>query len=126
MAWAQSLDADWSSPTTLYYCVQNRESAVGLEEFEAIAAAVPNFNIVPVISGEDPRLTADRIADELGSNLKSANVYFCGPTKMREALKIGLFKRGLGIHRFHNEEFEMRTGIGVMKWVRSLGRFVGF
>ena len=125
IAWAEGLAADWASPTTLYYCVQSREAAVYLEEFEAIAAAVPNFNVVPVISGQDPRLSAETIAAGLGDKIKSADVYFCGPTKMREALKIGLVKKGLGFNRFHNEEFEMRTGIGVMKWLRTARQFIG-
>lgn len=118
IAWAESLSADWRSPTTLYYCVPSRDKALYLKEFESIAANVPNFNLILVVSGEDKRLSADRIAANLGADLKTADVYFCGPTQMREALKSGLHTKGLGWSRFHYEEFEMRSGIGIMKILR--------
>ncbi|MFK7803225.1 MAG: ferric reductase-like transmembrane domain-containing protein [Anaerolineae bacterium] len=125
IAWAESLPADWPSPTTLYYCVPSRDKALYLTEFESIAAAVPNFNLILVVSGEDKRLSADRIAANLGTELKAADVYFCGPTQMRESLKSGLRTKGLGRSNFHYEEFEMRTGLGIMNWFRWFKRFLG-
>lgn len=121
IAWAQALEPNWPTPARLYYCVRSRQDALYLPQFEAIASRVPNFELVLVVSGQDKRLSADRIADELTGELSSAHVYFCGPTPMRESLKAGLLSRGLRSSNFHNEEFEIRSGVEHwLQWGRRL------
>ncbi len=121
IAWAQALDASWPTPAHLYYCIRSRQDALYLAKLQAIASAVPNFELTAVISGEDKRLSADRIANELNGELHSAHVYFCGPTTMRESLKADLVSRGLRRSHFHNEEFEIRSGVEQwIKWARGL------
>lgn len=121
IAWAQALDSSWPTPARLYYCVRSRQDALYLAELQAIASNVPNFELVLVISGEDKRLSADRIANELNAKLNSAHVYFCGPTPMRDALKAGLVSRGLRGSNFHHEEFEIRSGIE--QWIQRVRGF---
>ncbi|MGB0385584.1 MAG: ferredoxin reductase family protein [Ardenticatenaceae bacterium] len=121
IAWAQALEPNQTAPTRLYYCVRSRQDALYLAEFEAIATRVPNFELLLVVSGEDKRLSADRIANELNDKLNWAHVYFCGPTPMRESLKAGLREHGLRSSNFHNEEFEIRSGIEQwIQWFRRL------
>ncbi len=120
IAWAETLTEEWSTPIRLYYCVRSRKQAVHLDKLEAIAHKVKNFKVILVVSNEHNRLTAERIAHELGTQLKSAHAYFCGPTTMREALRVGLMARGLRRSRFHYEEFEMRQGIGLTRLVKKV------
>ena len=49
--------------------------------------------------------------------MSAVNAYFCGPKAMRESLKSGLESLGLKRGAFHYEEFEIRSGIGVRKFV---------
>ncbi|HSH01307.1 MAG TPA: ferredoxin reductase family protein [Anaerolineae bacterium] len=116
LAWSGMLKEGWSSPTTLYYCVPSRGEALYVEYWEALAARVKNFEFVLVVSGEGPRLSAEGIAAHLGAGLKSASVYFCGPVPMRAVLKKGLVARGLRRRKFHYEEFEIRSEVGV-RWL---------
>ncbi len=124
IAWAQSLESDWSSPTRLYYCVQAHDEALHLTEFQAVARATPNFDLILIASDRDERLTASRIASEVGKDLSSAEVYFCGPYRMRESLKAGLVSHGLRRSNFHNEAFEMRSGLGLTSIIRRVARLV--
>jgi len=85
-----------------------------------------SFEVIPIVSGEHKRLTAEQIANELREQLKGAHAYFCGPTAMREALRVGLMARGLRRARFHYEEFEMRQGIDLTRLVHwAWHRLVG-
>ena len=118
IAWAEALSPDWATPTHLYYCVSESGAAIYLRAFEQIAASVPNFNFTLVVSDEGTRLTADRIEFDLEGDLAQTNVYFCGPTGMRETLRHGLVAKGLGFNRFHYEEFEMRQGVGITRFMR--------
>ena len=124
MAWAQALPINWSTPTHLYYCVRHRDQAVGIDEFEAAANRVDQFSVSVVASKAGKRLDAEQIANALGKEIDKAHVYFCGPAPMREALRSGLIKRGLKMGNFHNEEFEMRTSIGVVRMVRTVLSYV--
>ena len=58
--------------------------------------------------------------NELTGEIKTADAYFCGPTAMREALRSGLVSRGLRRGHFHNEEFEIRDGLGVVKLIQRV------
>ena len=121
IAWAQALEPNWPTPARLYYCVRSRQDALYLAELQSIASSVPNFELTLVVSGEDKRLSADRIVNDLNAELNSAHVYFCGPTSMRETLKADLVSRGLRRSNFHNEEFEIRSGIEQwIQWGRGL------
>lgn len=115
-------------PTHLFYCIQSRDSAVGLAELEAAADADPNLTLHVVDSTVSGRLTADAISDAIGGVGKNVNAHFCGPKPMRKALKDGLVAKGMRRSAFHYEEFEIRSDLGLRKisgWLmaRSLRRF---
>ncbi len=115
MAWAQTLERSLSTPIRLYYCVAARDKAMYIDVLESIANTMDQFETVLVISGRDKRLTAARINNELSSSIGTHEVYFCGPSTMRESLKSDLTTLGLKRGSFHYEEFEIRSGIGVRK-----------
>ena len=118
MAWAQALPNDWSTPTHLYYCVRNVRDAVHYEELREASRRVDNLKVTLIISGNGKRLSAEQIAAELKQEIHKSHVYFCGPEIMCDALKYGLVRRGLPLLNFHNEEFEMRSGVGIMRALR--------
>lgn len=120
MAWAEAMPAEWPSPTRLYYCVPRADDALCIDEFEAVARRVDNFNFTLCTSKEGKRLNAKQIAAELSGDIRDAHVYFCGPVGMRDSLKQGLVNQGLRPDHFHYEEFEMRTGIGVIPFLRRI------
>ncbi|MBO6756949.1 MAG: ferredoxin reductase family protein [Roseibium sp.] len=126
LAFAESLKERETGPVKLYYCVRDTGDIPYVVDLEAIAEKVPNLELVVVNSAEGIRLSPDRVVADLGGNLPSAHVYFCGPTAMRKALKTGLVAKGLRASRFHYEEFEMRTGIGLGRlaaWLWDSGTY---
>lgn len=125
LAFAESLGNKETGPVTLYYCVREGKNAPYEGELAQLAAANPALEVVLVRSAHGERLTAERIANDLAGDISRAHVFFCGPKPMREALRDGLVSGGLRGSRFHFEEFEMRSGIGLRKlagWV--VDRFV--
>jgi predicted ferric reductase len=113
LAFAESLKARQTGPVKLYYCVRERDDIPYAIELERIAEDSGNLELVIVNSNEGMRLTPERIATDLGGSLPQAHVFFCGPVSMRSVLKSGLIQKGLRASRFHFEQFEMRTGIGL-------------
>lgn len=118
MAWTQALTNDSSTPTHLYYCVRTPDDALCLDEFEQAANRVESFDFTSVVSQTGQRLTAEQILTDLSSDIHTAQVFYCGPTEMRETLRGGLIQQGLHPAHFHYEEFEMRTSIGLVRFLR--------
>ena len=112
VAWAEALEAN-APPVWLFYCIKSRESAAHLDTLEAIAAANDGFNLVLVESGKAPRLTAATIAQSIEAPVPEISAAFCGPKPMRETLQRDFQALGLRRSRFHFEEFEIRSGIGL-------------
>lgn len=120
VAWAGALAPD-APDVHLFYCVKSRVGAPHLDEVEAMAAAKPNLHLHVIASAEGTRLSAALIADRVGAvQLGSAKVSFCGPVGLRRSLQHGLSHYGVTGRRFHFEEFEFRTGVGMKRlavWV---------
>ena len=117
LAWAEALK-EGAGPVHLFYCIRSRDEAPHLDEIEAAAKAKPNLTLHLVVSGEGKRLDAEMIASEVGGDLQNAKVAFCGPVLLRNALQNGLRRHGIAGRRFHFEEFEFRTGIGLKRLAR--------
>lgn len=113
LAFGEALKGRESGPVKLYYCLRERDDIPYAVELEALAEAVGNLELIIVNSAEGIRLSAERIVSDLGGDVSAAHVFFCGPAAMRKALRSSLIVRGLKASRFHFEEFEMRTGIGL-------------
>jgi predicted ferric reductase len=125
VAWAQALtDAD--GPVTLIYCVSDERDANHLDDIRAVEAKVANFRVILHTSRSQGRINADAIAGYVDT-LNKAKVNFCGPQRMRQSLAQGLNRFGVSPRRFHYEEFEIRSGVGLQKlatWLlnRALAR----
>ena len=124
MAQALSKQKDTEDKSThLFYCVQNKEQAVHLEELEKIAAQCSRFHLHLCESSQGKRISLEQIKEAIGFDIKKASISFCGPTKLRKTLQ-GWFKsESVPSRRFHYEVFEIRSGIGInpiVKWVLKL------
>ncbi|WP_268808468.1 ferredoxin reductase family protein [Roseovarius albus] len=119
LTWATSLKAD-ADPVHLFYCVRTRNDAVHLSEIEEIAKSKPNLSLHVIVSAEGNRLTADGIAKVVGADLSGVKASFCGPVSLRRVLQKDLLRYGVTPRRFHYEEFEFRTGIGLKRLAQWL------
>jgi len=115
-AWVEMLQKEkTTSKITLYYCVKKSDSAVHLKELREAARGLSAFKLVVVESYKGKRLSAEMIAEDHGAELQNFYVYFCGPALMRKSLIENLARYGVSARRFHYEEFEIRSGIGLKK-----------
>ena len=108
LAWAESLtDAD-RQQITLVWAVATRAEAFAAERLASIAARHPGFTLHIVASAEDGRLTAQKLAGLAPFALRDAELFYCGPTGLREAIESGLKAMGQSPRRVHAEAFELR------------------
>ena len=104
LAWLESLQAapQQAPAADLHYCTRDRDTDAFVPRLEALCAALPGIRLQ--IHGA--RQGASLTAESLGA-AKHAEIWFCGPSGLADALRSGL--RALGWHpRFHQEAFEMR------------------
>ena len=121
LAWAEALDPSAQS-VDLFYCIRSTNDAPHLDEIKRLAAEKTNLNLHVMDSGAGRRMTSAVVVETAGDDLSKLRVSFCGPVRMRETLQRDLRRAGLKSNRFHYEEFEFRTGIGLKKladWVLS-------
>ncbi len=117
-------DSEFSKigPTTLYYCVREKNKVPYLNELTETSKQNENFNLVVVNSSKGERLNAELIIQEHKKTLSESIFYFCGPSKMRNQLRKKLVDGGLKRSNFKFEAFEIRTGIGIRRgfdWFRE-------
>ena len=99
----------------LFYCFKGRNNAPHMQQIEMMCAGLNNVTLHAVDSLTAPRLSASTIEDAISDDLRKSHVYFCGPSTMRENLRRDLHAKGVSHRRFHFEEFEIRSGIGIRK-----------
>jgi len=119
VAWAQSL-TDKDGLVTLFYCVRDAKDAAHLTELQRIEGRLKNFRVIVHDSQIQSRLNADQIVNQMGFEATNAQAYFCGPEAMRKSLAKGLAIKGIPQRKFHFEEFEIRSGIGLRALARLL------
>ena len=104
LAWLESLQvAPEKAPAAdLHYCTRDRTADAFVPRLEALCAALPGIRLH--IHGA--RQGASLTAESLGKS-QHAEIWFCGPSGLADALRSGL--RAMGWQpRFHQEAFEMR------------------
>lgn len=119
VALAQALE-DGAETVDLIYSVRTRDDAAHLEELETLAGRKANLTLHLWESAESGRLDAEGVVRLSGGDLKGARVLFCGATPMRKALWAGLSSHGLRARDFHFEAFEIRTGLGLKRFLDFL------
>lgn len=107
LAWAESLSAKDQRDIHLIVCVQNDEDqALFLPILQAAHARNSHFSFQVVVSKTQGRLTADRLVETTPFPVGAADLWFCGPSKLRQNILTGLERIGHTPKRVHFEYFE--------------------
>lgn len=116
LAWAHDAQNAQNHPITapvhIYYCVRS-ETPDYLNELTSFASQHEAVSLHLINSRTQPRLSAERVAADLGQDLAHAHIAFCGPTAMGQNLETALRPLGVKSGAFHREAFELRSGIGL-------------
>lgn len=98
-----------SRPVTLLYGVNCDRDLVMTEELTALAARLPSFRWLPVVTDENSLceqrgFVTDHFSDEL-LNQGEVDIYLCGPPPMVNAVSGALRDRGIAPGHFWYEKF---------------------
>jgi predicted ferric reductase len=105
LAWAESLADTEPRDIHLVFCVRTPEEAIGLDILQAAAARNPRFSFEMVSTARDGRLTADRLIGTAPFTVSEADLWFCGPTDLKDGILKGLKALGQTPRRLCFEHF---------------------
>ncbi|MFD1696221.1 ferredoxin reductase family protein [Roseibium aestuarii] len=108
LALAQELRSNPQRCVHLFHCVRNTEEAVGDTELAALAQELPNFDFTLHVSKTDGRFTAEGLLARSTVDPGGAELWFCGPAALREAVTGDLKRLGHKPARVRFERFEFR------------------
>ena len=106
LAWAESLTEAERRDIHLVHCVRTQEEAIGVETLRAAAARNPRFSFEVVVTTRDGRLTAERLIRAAPFAVKDADLWFCGPTGLKDGILKGLKAQNQMPRRVRFEQFE--------------------
>lgn len=106
LAWAESLTAAERRKIHLVYCVRSLADAIGLEILHAAAARNSRFSVELVETEHDGRLTAEQLIASVPFPISEADLWFCGPTALKDAILKGLSAMGQKPRRVRFEHVE--------------------
>ncbi|MEO1261750.1 MAG: ferredoxin reductase family protein [Bacteroidota bacterium] len=89
----------------LYWCVNNNDEAVYVDELQEVANKNPNFQITIWSSQKSGYLTTEKLKIE---NYKNKGYLICGPGALKESLIRGLLQKGVSRANIYDEEFAFR------------------
>lgn len=92
---------------TLLYCVQEKDQALFLSEFEE-KFTTTNNKIILLESNNKEFANLSSIKAAISHDLKEANYFLCGPKPMISGLQKTLKSAGLPAGQMHHEAFEFR------------------
>lgn len=108
LAVAESLGGDNKRQIHLVHAVAKEEEAVEAAALEAVAQSVPGFTFSLHSSAQAGRLDAAKLAEAAPFDLDGADLWFCGPPGLRDAIIDGARKSGKRFRRVEFERFEFR------------------
>ena len=105
LAWLEALQSAPTRQADLHYCTRDRDADPMVGRLQTLCAALPKVALTIHSAGHGDLLSATSLKLTAG---EQADVWFCGPRGLADALKKGLKKSWNGRWRFHQEAFEMR------------------
>lgn len=108
LAWAEALTEADRQEISLIWVVSTRTEAFAADRLIAITARHPNLTVHVVTSAEDGRLTAQRLTQLTPFPVRESELFYCGPTGLRDAIVSGLEAMGQSPRRVQHEVFELR------------------
>lgn len=107
IAWAESLSASEERDIHLVVCVRILdEAAIGRPVLEAAQARNSRFSFQIIATAQAGRLTAQRLTASTPFPVGTADLWFCGPTGLREDVLKGLAALGQTPKGIRYEHFE--------------------
>lgn len=108
LAWAEALTETDTQDIALIWVVGTPAEAFAADRLSAIAARHPGLTVQIVASQTDGRLTAQRLAALVPFAIPQAELFFCGPSGLRDSIVAGLKAINQPPRRVHSEAFEFR------------------
>ena len=108
LAWAEALRASDPQEIVLVWAVTARAEAFAAARLADLAARHPGLTVHIVASAESGRLTAARLVSLVPFALRDCELFYCGPTGLREIIVAGLEALAQRPRRIHYEAFELR------------------
>lgn len=125
LAWLQqAVDRDNESDVHLFYCIKGQDLAPHLDEVKRLTQTT-GVTLHLIDSQVRARLSADEVLPYM-EDASATQVYYCGPKNLRQMLQSTLNQNGLRHGRFHFEEFEIRSGIGLRVLLNKILKLVSF
>ena len=109
LAWLESLQnkPTQSPEADLHYCTRNRDTDHFIDRLQALCENLPGVRL-HVHSAEHGDMLSAESLTPAHTKAQNAEVWFCGPRGLADALKNGLRESGITGLRFHQEAFELR------------------
>ena len=109
LAWLESLQKRPSEvrDVDLHYCIRDRETDPFIARLQTLCNALPGIHLGIHSAKHGEMLTASTL-NLAEDRREKAEVWFCGPRGLADALKKSLKNSWTGRLRFHQEAFEMR------------------
>lgn len=108
LAMADALAKDEKRQIHLVHCVRDASEAVRDRPLAEKAAEVPGFTFTLFDSVASGRIDAEKLKSLVPFDLNGAELWFCGPPPLREAIVKGLKSAGVRLSRVEYERFEFR------------------
>ena len=106
LSMARSLPDDVGA-IDLYYCTEDAEAAVLIDELYAVADRHPTVRVIPVAADRLGFLSATDVRAASG-DLARTHVFLCGPPAMITTLRTQFQALGVPDERIHFEDFRLR------------------
>lgn len=109
IAWLEALGAhpELAPVADLHYCTRDRDNDPFVERLTRLCEPLPNVRLFLHGFRQGERLSGVVLAEKLG-DVRRAEVWFCGPAGLGDAIRNGLRDAWSDRFRFHQEAFVMR------------------
>lgn len=109
LAWLEGIDTNTAPApeADLHYCTRNADQDPMVERLRELCQGFHGINLQIHDSSKGGVLSAENLSAG-GQSATTAEVWFCGPAGLGQAIKRGLRAAPLRLSRFHKEEFQFR------------------
>ena len=108
LAFIRNMDGNLKYDVDFYYTVRHCEEALFLDEIEAAAEQNPRLKVHVRFSAVDGSLNVEKIVENAGGDVRTHDIYMCGPLAMVQAFTRKFRELGLPVGQIHYEEFNFR------------------
>lgn len=108
LAWIEALSPSDRQTIALIWTVTTRDEAFAEEQLATAATRHPGLTVKVFVSDEQGRLSAAKLTALLPFKAREAELFFCGPAGLHDAILSGLKALGERPRRVHGEVFALR------------------